>query len=36
MSNFSKNVSGYQTDDSDKETPRNSKVGPSSNSFILA
>lgn len=31
MSGFSKNATGYQTDDSDKETPRNNKVGPSSN-----
>ncbi|CAD8211530.1 unnamed protein product [Paramecium pentaurelia] len=29
MSQFSKNATGYQTDDSDKETPRNNKVGPS-------
>ncbi|CAD8209416.1 unnamed protein product [Paramecium octaurelia] len=30
MSQFSKNATGYQTDDSDKETPKNNKVGPSS------
>ncbi|CAD8114750.1 unnamed protein product [Paramecium primaurelia] len=30
MSQFSKNATGYQTDDSDKETPKNNKIGPSS------
>ncbi|CAD8154277.1 unnamed protein product [Paramecium octaurelia] len=30
MSHFSKNLTGYQTDDSDKDSPRNAKQGPTS------
>lgn len=36
MSHFSQNLTGYQTDDSDKDSPKHAKKGPTSTiTFIV-